>query len=520
MNNIVSLLTDHASRQGDTIAIIQGKRKLRYRQLLSMVTIAAQKLQHKGIGKNDRVLMFIPMSIELFVFMLAVWYRGASAVFIDAWASMARIEQALSIVPCKAFIGSPKAHLLRLFSKAIRKITIHILADYSFSKDYSLHTIEPVETESDDTALVTFTTGSTGLPKAANRTHGFLLRQHQVLKNHIHPQEGDIECICLPVFVLNCLASGTTVFIPPINPARPHRINPGGIVKLLKKHACTTIIASPVFFEIVADYCIAKKIVPDIKNAFLGGAPVFVSSAKKIIKGFKNTLVEIVYGSTEAEPIAYIKAEDLCVHENKKESRVGLLVGKPSSDINVRIINFINGPVGKISEDVFKTLTRNTNETGEITVCGDHVLKEYLNCPDAQRENKFTVGNSIWHRTGDAGYIDSDGNLYLMGRVKNRIISNGKVVFQLAAELALSECEQIRIGTIIGIDNKVFCVVELHPNAVITNNEILNIVKQFDIDSEEFIIRTQIPRDPRHHSKIDYDRLRLIIEKNNQRRYR
>jgi acyl-CoA synthetase (AMP-forming)/AMP-acid ligase II len=519
MTNIVSLLIENADSKGDTIALIEGNVKLSYKQLLNTVKVVASRLERKGISKNDRVLMFIPMSIELYVFILAVWYRGASVLFVDAWADLPRIEKAFDIIPCIAFIGSPKAHLLRVVSKKIRKIQTNIWALLSDFKDDIIPDIVPVETAPEDTALVTLTTGSTGVPKAANRTHGFLLSQHGVLKNHMQPQGGDIECICLPVFVLNCLASGNSACIPPINPAKPYLFKPEKIVRMLKDHSCTTIIASPVFFEKLATYCSEKKIVPGIRRAFLGGAQVFGASAKKITDAFKNTDVEIVYGSTEAEPIAFIKAADLCSDEKKNVSMDGLLAGKPSPHIRIAIVKIIDRPIGPISHDEFARISCAANMTGEIVVHGDHVLKEYLNCPDAQLENKFSVDGEVWHRTGDAGYLDFEGNLHLMGRVKQRIVVKDKEIFSLTVELKLCKCKQISMGTILEIENQVYCVVELNKNEVLLKQEIMEIIKQFGIDSDEQIIQTTIPRDPRHHSKIDYDRLNIHVRKHLKNRH-
>ena len=141
-------------------------------------------------------------------------------MFIDAWAGVARIEQALRILPCKGYIGTPKAHILRLFSKEIRKIPVKMIAG-QIKYDKMRSNYPPEEVQSEDYALVTFTTGSTGSPKAANRTHKFLLSQHRALKKHIIPKPGEIELITLPIFILNSIANGTTAVIPPMNPAQP-----------------------------------------------------------------------------------------------------------------------------------------------------------------------------------------------------------------------------------------------------------------------------------------------------------
>jgi acyl-CoA synthetase (AMP-forming)/AMP-acid ligase II len=192
----------------------------------------------------------------------------------------------------------------------------------------------------------------------------------------------------------------------------------------------------------------------------------------------------------------------------------GLFAGMPSPHIKIKIIKIVDTPIGAISNDELVKISCPSNMTGEIVVTGEHVLKEYLNCPEAQRVNKFSVDGVVWHRTGDAGYLDVEGYLHLMGRVKQRIIVNGKEVFPFDVERRLSNFEQIFMGTIIEIDKQVYCVIELQHRAEIADKDILDLVRQWGVDLEKRIIRTRIPRDPRHHSKIDYERLGISVKKN------
>src|SRR5262249_50745316 len=162
---------------------------------------------------------FIPMSIELYVALLAVLHAGATAVFVDAWAGRARIDAAVRAARPRALIGVPRAQLLRLTSPGIRAIPIRLVALPSLARyERDREVFAPARVEPDDPALVTFTTGSTGRPRATARSHGFLWAQHQALTEHLRLREDDIDMPTLPVFVLHNLALGITSVLPDADP--------------------------------------------------------------------------------------------------------------------------------------------------------------------------------------------------------------------------------------------------------------------------------------------------------------
>ena len=491
-NNIVEILFENAQKYQEKLAIIHKKEKITYGELAQGLKDYSQYFLSKGIKKGDNVLVFVPMTIELYKILSAIFYIGATAVFVDAWADKNRLDQALTIVPCKAFIGCPKAFILKLMSQKVREVGINIVSG-RIHKPKTKQLIVPATP--DTTALITFTTGSTGLPKAAKRTHEFLLEQHYVLKKHLEPQENDVDLASLPVFVLHNLACGTTSVIPDFNPQKPADINPKKIINDIKNNGVTTSVGSPRFYEKLAEFGEIKG----LKRIFTGGAPVFPKSAKLLQEKFVDCDVEIVYGSTEAEPISSISTHELLAFKGNVKD--GLYVGKPIDDINVKIIK----PSDKAIED-FESMWLETGEIGEICVEGKHVLKEYYNSEQAQKFAKIHHNGRIWHRTGDAGYLDNEGRLFLMGRVKNRFEHNGKEVYVFPIENALLEIDGVEIGTVLKVNNEIVLVVETKIPKQKFEQELK--IRNFEYDK---LIITKIPRDPRHNSKIDYDKLKKIL---------
>lgn len=498
INNIVEILFENAQKFPEKIAIIHKKEKITYDKLASDVKDYAQYFLSKGIKKGDNVLVFVPMTIELYKILSAIFYIGATAVFVDAWADKNRLDQALTIVPCKAFIGCPKAFILKLMSKKVCDVGINLMCPFLFLPPHPTPLPQcegALYATPDTTALITFTTGSTGLPKAAKRTHEFLLEQHYVLKKHLKPQENDVDLASLPVFVLHNLACGTTSVIPDFNPQKPADICPQKILNDIKNNGVTTSVGSPKFYEKLAEFGEIKG----LKRIFTGGAPVFPKSAKLLQEKFVDCNVEIVYGSTEAEPIASISTLELL--ELQGDVKNGLYVGKPIDDINIKIIKPIDEPI----KDFEQTWLEN-GEIGEICVEGKHVLKEYYNSEKAQKFAKIHYNGQIWHRTGDGGYLEKDGRLFLMGRIKNRFEHNGKEVYVFPIENALLEIEGVEIGTVLKIKDEIVMAVETK----IAQQKLEQKLKDRNFEFDRLVI-TKIPRDPRHNSKIDYDKLKKIL---------
>ena len=108
---------------------------------------------------------------------------------------------------------------------------------------------------SDAPALISFTSGNTGEPKAALRTHGLLLSQHRAIEQNLALVPGEVELVALPIFVLANLASRVTSIIPSVDLRRPDRIAPAPVVAQIRDLGATRTAASPAFYERLADYC-------------------------------------------------------------------------------------------------------------------------------------------------------------------------------------------------------------------------------------------------------------------------
>jgi len=505
--NITNILYDITKHTPNKVALIHNNKKTTYIKLENDVLKAVSKLRSKGIGYGDKVLVFIPMSKDLYVTLLALWHIGAAAVFLDAWAVKNSLNYAAELTNCKAFIGIPKAFALLFSSRTLRRLPIKIMAYDSYYKNANQASKSSVaEVLDSDTALITFTTGSTGLPKAANRTHQFLISQHKVIAEHLKPKNNDVDLVTLPIFVLTNLASGITSLIPEMNHRKPECFDEAEMLNFIKEYNVTTMAGSPIIFLKLAIFINQNsyKYRPKIRSINLGGAPVFIPDAKLLVEAFPSTKIEIVYGSTEAEPISSVCANDLIKCSEAK----GLYVGKVNKNVNLRIISDISKGSDIDSEEELDRITLPHNNVGEICVSGIHILKEYYNCPKAQAVNKISLDSGIWHRTGDAGFINSNGELYLMGRLKHSFTHKGSIYYLFPLETKLKENPNIMESTYISKNEELILAVE---GKNINDLELKEYLMSNNLPIPDEVIRTKIPRDPRHNSKIDYDKLKTLV---------
>ena len=170
---IIEHLLRHARDRTDQPAIVEERRQATFGELAELARQWAGQLDRRGVGPGDSVLVYVPPSIELYGLLLGLWWRGAVAVFADAWTTRNRLTQVTELVEPSLFIGIRKAQLLRWFNPVLRRVPSQGPGQPRGKRPE----VQKARVDLDDTALVTFTTGSTGAPKGADRTHGFLITQ-------------------------------------------------------------------------------------------------------------------------------------------------------------------------------------------------------------------------------------------------------------------------------------------------------------------------------------------------------
>lgn len=504
--NLLELLSANATRNPDQLALVDGEgRTLTYAQLERASQRGAQQLLDAGVGRGDGVMFAHPIAIEVYVALLASFRIGAVAVFFDPSAGREIIDAAVERTKPKAFFGGAKAHLLRLLKPSVRKIPVKFATVPGIpAKHWLVDVDKPHEAiadcEADDPALITFTSGSTGQPKAVVRSHGFLLAQYEALSAAMHFDESDVDLITLPVFTLANLAAGMTSILANTDLAKPGAADAEAIGLQLRNDHVTRCAASPAFFVRLLD---GDADLSHLTKIYTGGAPVFPPLLKRLSNAAPKAHVAAVYGSTEAEPIAHLDAAEIGETDLETMKRgEGLLAGEPVPEIQLAIIPNIWGtPIEPMSDDEFTDLQLPADSAGEVVVSGDHVLTGYLD-GIGDEETKFRVGDTIWHRTGDAGRLDAQGRVWLLGRAGAVIRDVRGELYPFTVETALSFDESLTRSALLDHDGRRLLFVEGELNTDVSWAQI-----------DEIIPVAKIPVDKRHNAKIDYPALRILAER-------
>jgi len=522
--NLASILQEQALTRPHVPAIIdtsRGRERMTsFSELQQQVTQAAALLWQAGLRPGDEVLVFQAMSTELYVALITLFRLGLVAMFIDPAAGKEHIEQCCLLIPPKAFIGSPKAYAFYLLSPALlripRKFVIgaHLPGATAWSSAAQLEPYQEMYRNGPDApALLTFTSGSTGQPKAALRTHGFLLAQHQVLEHHFGGKAGDISLTTMPIFVLADLASGVTSLIAAGNLRKPGNIAAGPVIAQIERYQPVRAAASPAFWERVTAYCRQhNRQLPHLRAIYTGGAPVFPRLLDCLQEAAPQAEIVAVYGSTEAEPIAYVarsalRADDMSAMVHGK----GLLVGAPVPEIRLRILPEQWGKaLASYTAAAFEAICLRANVPGEIVVSGGHVLPGYVH-GHGDEETKFRVDSAVWHRTGDMGYLDAEGRLWLLGRCAARIEDQRGRLYPFAVECAVSSYVAVRRAAAIAWHGQRILALEFDEHVPSPDIEaVRQTVTWADFD----VVRVydHLPVDRRYNAKIDYPALRRLLE--------
>lgn len=523
--NIAEVLKTQANKQPQSVALIEPGREnirsLTFSEIEKASSKAATLLCQTGLCAGDAVLVFQPMSTDLYIALLAIFRLKLVAVFLDPSAGRRHIERCCELIPPKALIASPKAHMLQLLSPALRRIPT------KFSTGLRLPGTQPWDRwkqcaekrdiehcEQNTPALITFTSGSTGEPKVAVRTHGFLLAQHRVFAKELSLTHQDKVLSTLPIFVLSHLGSGVTSLMPHADLRRPGFIKAGPIIRQVQTDKVTNIEASPAFFECIVRYCQKHRIkLPGLKKILTGGGPVFPRLLDQLQNLAPNAQIVAVYGSTEAEPIAQIPKESMGDRDiQSMTSGKGLLVGTPIKDIHLKIIpDQWGSPIAPLSRSQFEARCLPPGKVGEIVVSGNHVLPGYWK-GRGNSETKFNVSGAIWHRTGDAGYLDKNGRLWLLGRCIARIEDPCGILYPFAVESAVSEYPNLRRSACIAYKNQRILAIELEHTGGSNDMAALKTKLSWAV-IDCIVVLKQIPVDPRHNAKIDYPALNALLKK-------
>ena len=446
---------------------LNGKGKyetLTYAEVDRQSNRIAHGLEKIGIQKGMHTAFLVMPGTEFFAILHAILKVGAIPVLVDPGMGVRNLKKCFEEAGPEAFIGIPRAHVARILLGWGRKtIRVKVTAGkrygwggYTINKIKDLGSVESYifieKPKPEDTVMLAFTSGNTGLPKGVVYTHGTLATQLGLIKDLIEPAEGDADLATFPPFALFGPACGITAVIPDMDPTRPAAADPKKIVAAINDYQCTSMFCSPALIETIGRYCIKRGLrLPSLKKVISAGAPARLSSIERFVK-LLNPGVQILtpYGATEALPVTLIDSDTL-IHETKAmtEKGAGVCCGSPVRDVEVAIIKITEDPIDTWSDK----LKLPKFSIGEITVKGPMVTTEYYKRPLQTRLAKIPdpCDGRIWHRMGDVGYLDDLGRLWMCGRKGHRVEIDDKVLFPLPCEAIFNQNPKVYRSALVGV---------------------------------------------------------------------
>jgi len=491
--NIIEFFIAQVLSSPNKVAIVDNGKTITYSQLLKQIKETANYFKSKEIGKGDKVLIAVPISIDTYRIVLALFYIGAIPVFMEEWAFKNNLHNNIKQLDCKAVVVAKKFSILAFLSKGIRSIPIKLSTSKLGNKN-----IELCQLLDNDPALFSFTSGSSGTSKITIRSHDFLREQFRVLSEVTNCKGTETVCCGLAVVVLFYLGQGNTVVL------RTKKMlgKPKLLSTYLAKFKVSQIIDSPAKLLAYTN-SLTTSTKENITHIFTGGGPVFPNDATQLNSNFKNSISTIIYGSTEVEPISTITSD--AIIETNKNGDDGLCVGQPNKNLSLKIIkvNTTERVFSTLSE--FNTICLADNEIGEVVVMGKHVLDTYYNSEAIFKQQKIEVGTDLWHKTGDSGYV-KNRLLYLTGPCNALVEIDSKLNSPFIFENKVRQISDITAGTFIQLKNKLIVIIESTQTTELLTVEIEKI-----INLDHLIILKKIPMDARHHTKINYIELKKIV---------
>nr|WP_246351625.1 AMP-binding protein [Deinobacterium chartae] len=504
-------MIEAARAHPERAAILEGRRVTRYRDLERNSARLALALRDRGLTCGDRVLLLLPLSARLYVTLAALWRLGAVPVVLDVSLGRAHLEASLRRARPRALIGSPKAHLLQLVSPALRAVPLRIIAGrmpLPRGSDGPLEELPP-----EHPALITLTSGSTGRPKAAARSHGLLAAQYAALREAMGLGGGDLDLSTLPIVALAQLASGNTCVLPDADLRRPGRVDGARLLRQLARHPARSVAASPALLERLVGAAERACARLPFERVFAGGGPVFPTLLERLARVAPDAHIVAVYGSTEAEPIAHVAWQHTSGADlERTRSGGGLLAGRPVPQIRLSVLpDRFGQPLPYAAQAELEAAALGPYAPGEIVVSGAHVLPGYLDGEgDLETKWRDPVSGTVWHRTGDAGYLDDAGRLWLLGRCSARVTDARGTLYPFAVEAAAQALPGVRRAALVAQEGgRVLCLETGDPAL-----DLVEVRAALDWARLDRVRRVRaLPLDARHTAKIDYPRLARMLGK-------
>ncbi|MEV0971839.1 class I adenylate-forming enzyme family protein [Microtetraspora glauca] len=426
----------HARMRPDAPAIVGPASSLTWRELDEAADRGAAFLAGHGVGPGSRVGWLGQNDVAFPAVLLAIWRRRASMVGLNWRLPTAGQREAVAFVDLAHLVST--AEFAERGQEAAHGLTTHSAVDSTLPLWPDSSAVEPLEPGYDDEAIVYFTSGSTGVPKAVPLTR--LANELSVANPQVHRFTTESrQLIVPPVFhlagatwVQYGLRFGTTqVYVAGGAPA--------SLVEELAGHRITHTVLVPTLIRAIVDHLQKHpRPLPDLRHVAYGASPITVSLLSEAIDVLGCELCQI-YGMTEAgAPVTCLPPED---HRLDPENAGRLAsAGRLVENVELSVRDLVTGeevPVGTPGELHFRT---------------PFMMRGYIGRDDATR----SVLTGGWLNTRDVGYLDGDGYVHVEGRSDHMIVTGGENVHPAEVENVIDQMPEILECAVYGVPDDVW----------------------------------------------------------------
>ncbi|WP_334172214.1 acyl-CoA synthetase [Sinomonas sp.] len=473
-NGVGSWLERRRPKSGPKTALIAGERSIGYGELAERVRRLAQALRRRGVVRGDRIAYLgenDPAFVETF---FASGLLGAVFVPLNTRLAAPELQFQLDDAGVRLLVNAGRLDALAAAAVAGTGVQRRVVVAEAGADDAAASTAdgapaveryeealrgardEPIDetVTLDDGAMILYTSGTTGRPKGALLTHGNIIWNCFNVLVDTDLRATDIALMISPLFHVASLDMGLLpILLKGGTAVLEQKFEPGRALGLIERHGITTLNGVPTTFQMLAEHPAWETTdLSSLTKLTCGGSamPARVLEAYEARGiGFSNN-----YGMTETAPgVTTLPLE----RSRDKAGSAGL----PHFFTDLRVVD----PLGEVLAP---------GEVGEIQISGPNVIKQYWNRSDATRES---YADGTWFKSGDMGYRDDEGFLYVSDRLKDMIISGGENVYPAEVEAVIVELPQVASVAVIGVPDERWgevprAIVTLRDGAELTDDDV------------------------------------------------
>jgi acyl-CoA synthetase (AMP-forming)/AMP-acid ligase II len=442
---LATVLARRVRETPDREALTDGSHRLTYRELAHGIDRMAARLRELGIGQGDVVTIQLPNWIEFAFVFFALERLGAVAVTASVdfrrreLEYIMRFSESRMLVCCASFRDFDHAAMAQELKPKLPALAcVGIARGAARAGMISLDDVTashgapagfmPIAMDADTVMRMAFTSGTTGNPKGVMHSHNTTLAAGRILNGDLALGPDDVMLIWLPLglnwgyltLVQSILVGAKAVLLD--------RFRPATALDLIARERVTYIPTAPASLtSILQEPDLANRDLSSLRIVVSGGASAPVETIRAWRRAAPGVLLELL-GMLETGYQTYTRPTD-------DPERVAGSVGRPASHMSLKLVDLDGREVARGAE-------------GDICCDGPSVHLGYHNNPTANAEAFLPEG---WFRSGDLGIIDGDGNLRIVGRLKEMINRGGKKFFPREIEEILYAHPQVLYAAIIGI---------------------------------------------------------------------